>query len=68
MDEGDRVVSAGGQLAAHGFRVDRLAPLEFEGGGLLAAAERDVVPFVRKGAVHAAKHLFFDEIADRALH
>ena len=68
VDDRDRVVGAGRELLAKGGRIDGLAPLELEGPGGLAAAQGDVVPLVREGAVHAVQDLLFDDVADRALH
>ena len=68
MNEGERVVSAGGEFAADGLGIDGLAPFELEGGGLFAATDRDVVPFVGERAVHANEHLLFDDVAEGTLH
>ena len=68
MNEGERVVSAGGEFAADGLGIDGLAPFELEGGGLFAAADCDVVPFVGERAVHADEHLLFDDVAEGTFH
>ena len=68
MNQRDRVVAAGGELAADCLGIHRLAPFELERGGLLAAAQRDIVPLVGERAVHAVEHLLFDDVADGAFH
>jgi hypothetical protein len=68
VDDRDGVVGAGREFLAHGLGIDGLAPFELERGGLLAAAQRDVVPLVGEGAVHAAQHFFLHDIPERALH
>ena len=68
MDEGDGVEFAGFQLGLDGLGEDGLAPFDLEFFGLFAAFEGDVVPFVRKGPVHAGEDFFGNEIAEGTFH
>ena len=68
MDEGDGVEFPGRELGVDRLVIDRFAPGHLERLGFLAAAPRNVEPFVGKGAAHAAEHALPNEIADRRLH
>ena len=68
MDEGDGVELSGRELRIDRLVIDGLPPLHLERLGFLAAAARDVEPFVGKSAAHAAEDALPNEIADRRLH
>ena len=68
MDEGDDVDVPLGEALAEEFRGDRLAPLDLQLLGLVAAALGHIVPLVREGAGHAIEDLPFDKVTESTLH
>ena len=68
VNQRDGIELSGRQLPIDCLRIDVLAPFDLQRLGVLAAPLRDIEPFVRKRAAHAAEHAAIDQIADRGFH
>jgi len=68
VNERERIGRSGRQFAVDVLGADGRAPGDLQGLGLLAAAFRDVVPLVGKGAAHAIEHLLVHQVANSSLH
>lgn len=68
VNEGDGVEAAFGELGAHGFGVDGLAPLDLDFLGFFAAALGDAIPFIGEGTAAEVKNFLLGEVAKSAFH
>ena len=68
MGQRNGIEFSSGQLPIEILRVDVLSPFHLKRLRVFPASLRDIEPFVRKRAAHAAKHAAIDQIADRRFH
>ena len=50
------------------FWIDVFSPIDLERLGVFSTALRDIEPFVRERAAHAAEHAAIDQVTDRRFH
>ena len=66
MGQRNGIEFSSGQLPIEILRVDMLSPFHLKRFRVFPASFRDIEPFVRKRAAHAAKHAAIDHVPDDA--
>src|SRR5206468_12004757 len=68
VGERDGIKFSRGQLSIYRFVVDMFSPIDLERLSIFSATLRNIEPFIREGAAHAAKHAPIRKVPDRRLH
>ena len=68
MGQRDGIEFSSGQLPVEILRVDMLSPFHLKRFRAFPASFRDIEPFVRKRAAHAAKHAAINHVPNRCFH